>query len=140
MSDVNTANSFSSFRSVAARSILAALLGLLGVSGATGGQVCKPALAIKDVQFSAMKPPTMERKWTAMVSVDASRCAANSAGYFEIGFLLLKENAPEIEVREEFAWLEFSSTPSVKVGVDFWADEAVEHYWFENVTPCPCRD
>jgi hypothetical protein len=26
----------------------------------------------------------------------------------------------------------------VKVGVDFWADEAVEHYWIDSVQACPC--
>ena len=46
----------------------------------------------------------------------------------------MKEGAPELEFREQFVWL----PPSVKVGVDFWADEAVEHYWIDNVTPCRC--
>jgi hypothetical protein len=70
------------------------------------------------------------------VSVDASRCMANSAGYFEIVFSRLKEIGPEIEFREQFIWL----APSVKVGVDFWADEAVERFWIDNVTPCTCAD
>ena len=25
-----------------------------------------------------------------------------------------------------------------EVGVDFWADEAVEYYWIESVQACPC--
>jgi hypothetical protein len=81
-----------------------------------------------------MQPPTLERKWTAVVSIDASRCAAHSAGYFEIVFRRLKEIGPEIEFREQFVWV----SPTVKVGVDFWADEAVERYWIENITPCEC--
>jgi hypothetical protein len=28
----------------------------------------------------------------------------------------------------------------VEVSIDFWADEAVEGYWLNNVAPCPCRD
>ena len=43
----------------------------------------------------------MERKWTAVVSVDASRCAT-TAGSFEIIFSRQKENGLEIEFREQF--------------------------------------
>jgi hypothetical protein len=115
---------------------LAGIIGLIGVTQAVGQQECRPALAFKEVHFSQMQPPTLERKWTAVVSVDASRCPAKSEGYFEIVFSRLKEIGPEIEFRERFKWL----PPSVKVEVDFAADEAVERYWFDNITPCPCGD
>jgi len=75
-------------------------------------------------------------KWTAVVSVDAAHCAANSTGHFEIGFSRLKEIGHEVEFREGFAW----AAPAVRVDVDFWADEAVERFWIENITPCPCPD
>jgi hypothetical protein len=42
----------------------------------------------------------------------------------------LKETGYEIDFREQFIWL----APSVKIGVEFWADEAVEQYWIENVS------
>jgi len=113
---------------------LAGIIGLISVTQAVGQQECRPALAFKAVQFSEMQPPTLERKWTALVSVDASRCAANSGGYFEIVFSRLKEIGPENKFRERVIWL----PPSVKVGVDFAADEAVERYWFDNIAPCPC--
>jgi hypothetical protein len=77
------------------------------------------ALAFKEVRFSGMQPPTLQRKWTAVVSVDATGCAEKSAGYFEIVFTRLKEGAPDIEFREQFKWL----PPSVTVAVEFWADE-----------------
>jgi hypothetical protein len=93
-----------------------------------------PHLAFKEVHFSKMQAPTLERKWTAVVSVDTSGCAANSSGYFEIVFTRLKEIGPDIEFREQFVWL----APSVKVGVDFAADEAVGRYRIDNITPCPC--
>jgi hypothetical protein len=114
--------------------ILAGSIGLTGVTQAAGQQTCRPALAFKEVQFSEMQPPTMERKWTAVLSVDASRCATAN-GYFEIVFSRLKEYGPEIEFREQFIWL----PPSVNVSVDFWADEAVESYWLNKIAPCPCR-
>ncbi len=113
---------------------LAGIVGLIGVTQAIGQQECRPALAFEEVHFSEMRPPTLERKWTALVSADASRCAANSKGYFEIVFTRLKEIGPEIEFRERLIWL----PPSVKVAVDFAADEAVERYWIDNIAPCPC--
>ena len=82
-----------------------------------------------------MQPPTLERKWTAVLSVDASRCATAS-GRFGIMFSRMKENAPETDFVEQFTW----KPGSMEVSVDFWADEAVEGYWLNNVAACPCRD
>ena len=113
---------------------LTGVIGLISVMQSSGQQLCRPTLAFTEVHFSEMKPPTLERKWTAVVSVDASRCAASSEGYFEIVFTRLKEIGPEIEFRERFRWL----SPLVKVEVDFAADEAVERYWIDNIVPCPC--
>jgi hypothetical protein len=113
--------------------LLAWIIGLVSVTEVVGQQVCKPLLAFKDVQFSEMQPPTMERKWTAVVSVDASRCATTS-GRFAIVFSRLVEIGPEIEFRQQFIW----RPPSVTVSVDFWADEAVESYWIDRVQACPC--
>jgi len=115
---------------------LAGFVALLSASHAVGQQSCRPVLAFKDVHFSDMQPPTLERKWTAVVSVDASGCAANSEGYFEIAFSRLKEIGPEVLFRERFIW----RPPEVKVEVDFSADEAVERYWIDKVAPCLCGD
>lgn len=132
MSERSVANSLPACLS----GLLAGIIGVASMTQAVGAPVCKPALAIKDIHFLEMQPPTLERRWTAVVSVDASRCAVNTGGYFEIGFSRLKENGIEVEFREQFIWL----PPSVKVSVDFWADEAVEAYWIDNVAPCSCRD
>jgi len=113
--------------------LLAGGIGLLGVTRAAGEPTCKPTLTFTKVQFSEMQPPTLERRWTAIVSVDASRCTT-TAGYFEVGFSRLKETGMELKFREQFVW----SPPAVTVGVDFWADEAVESYWVDSVQACPC--
>ena len=113
--------------------LLAAGVALMGAAQAAGNPVCKPILSIKDARLSEMLPPTLERRWSATVTVDASRCAT-TAGYFELGISRLKEYAPELEFREQFIW----SSPSVKISVDFWADEAVESYWVDSVQACPC--
>ena len=109
-------------------------IGFVDATHAVGQQVCRPALAVTEAKFSEMQPPTMERKWTAAVSVDASQCDS-TIGYFEIGFSRLKENGPEVDFREKFTW----QAPSVNISVDFWADEAVESYWLDGVATCPCR-
>jgi hypothetical protein len=114
--------------------LVAGTVALMGMTQALGQQLCRPALAIKDVQFSEMQAPTWERKWTAIVSVDASRCTTNATGSFEIVFSRQKENGIEIEFSEKFTWV----PPAVTVAVDFWADEAVERYWISNVSACVC--
>src|SRR5262245_29680515 len=114
--------------------LLAGIVGLFGMTQAAGQQVCRPALTITDVQFSEWRLPTMERKWTGVVSVDASRCEVNSSGHFELGVERLIENGVDVEFSEEFAWM----SPSVKVGIDFWANEAVKRAWIKKVSPCPC--
>jgi hypothetical protein len=60
----------------------------------------------------------------------------NSGGFFDIVFTRLSENAPDLEFRQRFTWSPFA----VNVAMDFAADEAVDRYWIENVTPCVCRD
>jgi hypothetical protein len=115
--------------------LLACGVGFFSEAQASGQRVCKPALAFKEVRFSAMRPPTLERKWTAVLSVDASSCKTTS-GIFEIGFSRLKENAIDSDFQVELTW----HPTSVEVSVDFWADEAVEGYWLTNIAPCPCRD
>ena len=114
----------------------ASALALASVVHAAGQSVCRPKLTVTNVQFSPMILPTLERKWTASVVVDASRCTPNASGYFDLRITRLKESGYEIDFREQFIW----HAPSVKIGVDFWADEAVEQYWIENVTPCACAD
>ena len=116
--------------------LFASALALASVGQAASQAVCRPKLTVTGVQFSEMIPPTLERRWTATVVVDASRCTANASGYFDLGLRRLKEHGYEIDFRERFNWL----APSVKISVEFWADEAVEHHWIENVTPCICAD
>ena len=127
----------------ACASVLATIIGLIGVRQAIGENLCHPALTINDVEFSAMMPPTLERTWSAAVSVDASACTADSKGSFEIVFTRLSENAPDLEFHKQFMWSAPSfvwQVPSVGVDLAFAADEAVGRYWIENISPCACRN
>ena len=113
---------------------LTCIVGLISVAQGAAQRECRPTLGFKEVHFSEMRPPTLERRWTAVVSVEASRCSANSKGDFEIVFTRLKENGPEIEFRERVVW----RSPSVNAEVGFWADEAVDQYRIDNIAPCRC--
>jgi hypothetical protein len=115
--------------------LLAGSIGLVSVTQSVAQQMCRPALAFKEVRFSKMQPPTLERKWTAVLSIDASRCATTS-GRFGIVFSRLKENGLDIDFQEQFVW----KPDLVEVSVDFWADEAVAEYRLSNIVACPCRD
>jgi hypothetical protein len=111
------------------------LITLAFTTVAQAGPTCTPSLTFEDVRFSPMRPPTLERTWTARVSVDASRCAAMS-GPFTILFSRLKENAPELDFEEQFTW----KPGLIEVAVGFSADEAVERYWLNPVPSCACRE
>jgi hypothetical protein len=114
----------------------AALLITLGFTVvAQADSACTPSLTFKEVRFSPMRPPTLERTWTARLSVDASRCATTS-GPFAILLARLKENGPELDFEEQFTW----KPGLIEVAVDFSADEAVERYWLNPVPRCACRE
>jgi len=122
---------------------LATTIGLIGAIQAIGENLCRPTLTVNEVEFSAMMSPTLERTWSAVVSVDASGCTDNAKGYFEIVFTRLSENAPDLEFRKQFIWSAPSfvwQMPSVGVGLTFAADEAVAQYRIENITSCECRN
>jgi hypothetical protein len=95
-------------------------------------RLCSAAASISDVHFTEMQPPRLSRTWSAVVAVDAAHCAAKVTGTFEIVFVREKETGPDLEFRERFVW----RAPSVKVQVDFAADEAVQSYRIDNVTAC----
>ena len=114
--------------------LLIGLLVLAGITNAVSQPVCRPNLIIKDVKFSPMQPPTMQRQWTAVVSVDASRCPANSSGTFEVVFTRLQEFGPDAESRETFIW----AAPEVTIAMSLAPTEAVQDYRVGRVTPCPC--
>lgn len=116
--------------------LVAAALAAACITSASSGELCQPALAISDISFTEMQPPTLSRTWSAVVKVDAPRCAAKATGTFDIVFVREKETAPDLEFRERFVW----QAPSVNVKVDFAADEAVQSYRIDNVTSCDCGE
>ena len=110
-----------------------AVFACIALEPLAGTEACRPKLAITNARLGEWRLPSMERKWTATVTADAGACTS-TAGYFVIGFSRAKEYGPEVDFREQFVW----NVPSVLVGVDFWADEAVDAVWIDSIQPCPC--
>ncbi len=96
---------------------VACAIGLASVVPVRADPLCHPKLTVTNAQFSEMIAPTLQRKWTAVVSVDASRCQANSTGYFDIVVTRFSETAPVSEFSKRFGW----RPPSVEVAVNFAA-------------------
>jgi len=114
--------------------LAAGLAGLFIIAGALssyGGSACKPTLALKDVQLSAITD--QQREWTATLAVDHSSCVS-SAGSFRLGILRVKENAPDLEFVEQVTW----ELQPKQISVLFWEDEAPLSYWID-AAPCACR-
>jgi hypothetical protein len=112
--------------------VLIAAIVVSGIVPARSEPICKPLLTVQNVAFSPMHQ--WRRTWTARIAVDASRCVT-AAGRFSIDFVRLKEDAPDLRFREQFAW-----TPGqIEATTMFAADEAVLDYSVE-VAACPCRN
>ena len=125
----------SPFASPMLRSAALVLCALACATQATAADVCKPQLAFRQVNFSPINYETMERRWSATLSVDASRCATTS-GRFEILFLLMSETAPDDDLTLTFTW----APGLIDVVVDLAANEWFDGYWLQGIASCPCRE
>jgi hypothetical protein len=133
--NLNVTNPTIAVSTVRRTRLAVALAGLILVAGAFashGGSSCKPALTLKDVKLSAITG--QQREWTATLAIDESSCASPS-GNFKLGFLRVKENAPDLEFVEQVTW----DLQPKRISVSFWEDEAPASYWIDDVAPCACR-
>lgn len=113
-------------------SLLAAAFVVCGASDAAGAPQCKPVLTVKSITFSDMHE--WQRTWVAHIAVDASHCAVTS-GRFDIDFIRLREDAPDLGFTQLFTW-----TPGeIDATTLFAADEAVLEYSIRPAS-CPCRE
>jgi hypothetical protein len=113
--------------------LLAGTLALSGPTHSLAAPLCKPALAVKEYQFAEPRPS--QRVWTARIAVDASRCATAS-GPFNVDFVRIKENAPDLAFTQQFTW----KSGQTEVSTDFALDEFVLDFSIGNVAACPCRE
>ena len=115
--------------------VIAALAGILILSGTAysrGAPLCRPNLDLKEYQFA--QTPT-QRVWTARFIVDASPCTTAS-GPFNVEFMRIKENAPDLRFAQQFTW----RPGQVEASTGFAADEYVLDFAIGDVAPCPCRE
>ena len=110
---------------------VAAVLGFWIPAEAMAEHACKPVLKLNEARF--LPAQNQQRRWTAIVDVDASHCT-ESSGLFEIKFLRLKEVGPDLLFAERFKW----SLAPVEVSLDFWWDESIGDYWIGDILPCGC--
>ena len=113
--------------------LLVASLVVLGAMQAVAGELCRPALSLRDVRIS--EPRNLQRTWSGVLVADAAPCSTTS-GLFEIKFTRLKETAPDMRFTERFMWASGRS----EVSLDMWWDEWFEDYRIAHITACPCRD
>ncbi len=117
---------------------LSAGAGLLASgTGLAAEQVCRPAVTIAQARLSDVDGATAARSWTALISIDSSRCAPGASGSFQLVLLRLKENGPDLPFRPFREGLQWQG-PATKAEVPFSADEAVGRAWIEDVSPCAC--
>src|SRR5262249_53202126 len=113
--------------------LLAASLVTFGAMHAVAGELCKPALSLRDVRISA--PRTSKRAWSGVFVADAPP-ASTPPGPSEIESPRLKETAPDLRFTERFTWASGRS----EVSIDMWWDEWFEDYRIAHIAACPCRD
>jgi hypothetical protein len=75
----------------------------LGAASAWSQVACKPFLSLKSVEERALSTQTVPWKWSATIVANIRHCATRS-GYFEIDFVRVKENAPDLQFTERFRW------------------------------------
>lgn len=118
--------------------VLASLLTLsllpLLASTASAQVACKPLLSLKAVREVRASTPTMPWRWNATIVADARHCATLS-GDFEIDFVRIKENSPDLQFTQKFRWRhdEFG------VSMELTSDEAVLDFRIGFIAPCVCR-
>jgi len=118
--------------------LLTAGIVMFGASPCIGGEACEPQLTIQQIRVSELKD--LQRRWTATVGVDASRCHASS-GRFVISFVLEKNNTPEPEFIELFTWRTGQTqTGQIEVAIALWHDQTVLSYALDRGTRCECRE
>jgi hypothetical protein len=100
-------------------------------SYAAGAPQCKPILTVKGVTFSPVHQ--WRRTWNAHIVADASHCST-TAGHFDIDFMRLREDAPDLRFSEQFTW----TVGELDATTVFAADEAVLQYSI-RAAACPCR-
>ena len=125
----------SGMRHAALTVLLTSSILLLGVTNSSSQIACKPLLTIKNVrEVRPSASPAVPWTWRATIIADISHCATQS-GRFEVDFVRIKENSPDIQFTERFHWkpLQFD------VSMELTSDESILEQRIGFIAPCVCR-
>lgn len=124
-------------RSRTGAALLVLLMLLLGLTSAWSQAVtCRPVLSTKVVQEARPSfPQVLPWRWQATIVADASFCATRS-GQFEMDFIRLKENAPDLQFTQAFRWTE----SQFEISMELSSDEAIAEFRIGFIAPCVCAE
>ena len=117
-----------------AKSVLTLCFILVTTSMSFSQVACKPFLSIASTKEAQRSTPALPWKWNATVVADNNHCATRS-GSFEVDFLRIKENAPDLQFTEKFRWTE----GQFDVSMELTSDEAILGFRIGFIAPCVCR-
>src|SRR5262249_13912878 len=114
-----TGKTVPAIRSSAFTSLSVVLMLLLGITGASAQVVtCRPLLstkAVRDVRPSILQ--LQMSRWSATIVADTSFCATKS-GNFEMDFIRIKDNAPDLQFTQTFRWAPKQFDISMELSAD----------------------
>ena len=119
---------------IAAKAILSLGFILITTSISFPQLACKPFLSITSIKEVQRSTPALPWRWDATVVADNNHCATRS-GSFEVDFLRIKENAPDLQFTEKFRWTE----GQFDVSMELTSDEAILEFRVGFIAPCVCR-
>ncbi len=96
---------------------------------------CKPLLSVRHAQDVRPSFVPVPWRWNATVVADTRHCATRS-GNFEIDFVRIKENSPDLQFTEKFRWAQ----NQFDVSMDLTPGEAILEFRIGFIAPCVCRD
>ncbi|MBX9773747.1 MAG: hypothetical protein K2Y71_04975 [Xanthobacteraceae bacterium] len=108
---------------------------LLAPSSSFSQVVCKPFLSIMSVKEDRTYTSTLQWKWNATLRADNTYCATRS-GNFEVDFVRIKDNSPDIQFTQKFRW----SQGPFSISMELTSDEAILDSRIGFIAPCVCRE
>ena len=130
-----TSNTAAGIRRLICQLVFTLCFLLPGASSSLAQVACKPFLFINSVREDRAYTPSLQWKWKATIRTDNSHCATRS-GNFEVDFVRLKENSPDLQFTQRFRWNE----GQFDIAMDLTADEAILEFRVGFIAPCPCRE
>jgi hypothetical protein len=122
-------------RSISSQLALSLCFLLLATSSSLSQVACKPFLSIKSVKEDRAYTSMLQWKWNAILRADNTHCATRS-GSFELDFVRIKDNSPDLQFTQKFRW----SQGEFAISMELTSDEAILDSRIGFIAPCVCRE